>query len=167
MKKKQLTYRQHPGFKTPENYFERFDDRLFSKMNTAPISEEKIVSGFSVPADYFQKFEVEPPKQKEIKVISIFNKRNIKYVASIAAMFLFIFSIYNEYEHKNITFSTIEYGSVETYIENDHIDFSKPEMERILSQDLNISQLEFAEISDDAIFDYLIDNSNELSSINP
>ena len=44
-----------PNFKTPENYFEDFEERLFSK-----IAEENFPksTGFKIPKQYFENLDV-------------------------------------------------------------------------------------------------------------
>lgn len=166
MEKKQL-YKQKHGFKTPKNYFEGFEDRLFLQLKDEKLPpEEKIAPGFNVPKGYFQHFEMELPKEKTTKVLPLFRKENLKYVAGIAAMLVFIFTVFTDYKHTNISFDTIGYGSIESYIENDRTNFSEPEIKRILLQNPHFSEVEFDKIDDTAIFDYLIKNSNELSFIN-
>lgn len=166
MEKKQL-YKQQQGFKTPENYFEDFEARLFLQLKEEKqLSEEKIAAGFDIPQDYFQHFEVALPKEKATKVLPLFRKENFKYVAGLAAMLVLMFTIFTDYENTNTSFDSVDYGSIESYIENDRTNFSVPGIERILVENPHLSEVEFDKIDDKAIFDYLINNSNELSFIN-
>ena len=42
------------GFKSPENYFEDFEDRLFNKLSEDKLPKE---SGFKVPEGYFDQLD--------------------------------------------------------------------------------------------------------------
>lgn len=170
MKKKYLTNKEKGGFQVPENYFEEFGVRVFSKLeikNQEPskvFEQELIASGFEVPQNYFENFEAKLPNNNS-KVIPLFDKKKWAYAASIAAMFLLVFSIFNE-ASAPIDFSSIGYNSIEKYIETGQIDFSSSEMENLLSEGSNLSELEFDKLDEEALFDYLMNNSTEISLIN-
>lgn len=163
MKKKQLTYHNESGFKVPKNYFENFEGHLFSKLNENKVLDKKLDTGFEVPENYFEKFELDLPKEKETRVIALFSRRQLKFAASIAAMLVFMLSIFNDYGTKKISFSTIGYETVEAYLENDNVDFNNLEIERIISKDYQSAELKFNKIGEDALFDYLMNTSTELS----
>lgn len=166
MKKKQFTDKHGLGFKIPENYFEDFEGRFFSKLGADTVSKEKISTGFKVPDNYFEKFSVAIPKEKETKVLPLFRKRTMKFVASVAAVILFVLSIFNEYENSKISFSTVGYESIESYIEEENISFDSAEIQWIITEGTKFQKVEFDGIDDEDIFDYLINNSSELSFIN-
>jgi len=76
-------------FKTPEGYFDSFQDRLLDKL----ASHEQVIpkkQGFNVPDNYFETFQdnlSQKLETKEVKVIQLFNtKRIIGFDASAAAM---------------------------------------------------------------------------------
>lgn len=161
-----LSYRDKSGYKIPENYFENFEGRLFSKLDEESPLDQKITSGFEVPKNYFEKLSVELPEEKESKVLPLFSKKTIRLAVSIAAMLVFMFSVFNEYKNGKISFSTIGYESVESYIENDNIDLQNPDIERIILKEPFSSELKFDKIGEDAIFDYLMNNSSELTFLN-
>lgn len=166
MKKKQLTYNNEPGFKVPEKYFEDFEGRLFSKLSRKQLLNEKLETGFEVPKNYFKKFDMDLPSKKETKVITLFSKRNLKLATSIAAMLIFVLSVFNDDGNKEISFSTIGYETVESYLQNDNVNFNNLEIERIITNGSNASEIEFKKIDEEALFDYLMNASTELSLIN-
>lgn len=171
MKKKYLTHKEKGGFQVPENYFQEFGARVFSKLEienqepTKVFEQEPLAPGFEVPQNYFENFEAKLPNSTP-KVIPLFDKKKWAYAASIAAMFLLAFSIFNEASEPTDSFSTIGYNSIEKYIENGQIDFSSSEMENLLSEEASLSELEFDKLNEADLFDYLMNNSTEISLIN-
>ena len=92
MKKKSSN--KQSGFKTPTNYFNDFDENFFAKLNSDAKLNDGIPlkTGFTLPDGYFAGFEntvLQKTSQHKTKVISIFNAKNFKYVASIAAVLIF------------------------------------------------------------------------------
>lgn len=71
MKNKDLHNDKTSGFKTPDNYFETFDERLFDRLNDERKIEGITEPGFSVPDHYFDTVEaeilgkLEPPKKHQ------------------------------------------------------------------------------------------------------
>ena len=64
------------GFNTPKNYFEDFEDRLFSKISEESLPKE---SGFTIPEGYFEQLDLAilkniEPLVKETKLIPLFSK---------------------------------------------------------------------------------------------
>ena len=57
MKKEKLHIIKSPGFKTPKDYFESFDDKLMQHLNNKEIIEGIEVTGFKVPDAYFNTVE--------------------------------------------------------------------------------------------------------------
>jgi len=74
------------GFKTPENYFEQFEAKMM------------------------QQISAEQPIEKEVKVISLFHKKQV-WISSIAALLLLAIAIpvyFNMANESNLDATTIE-----------------------------------------------------------
>ncbi len=76
MKDKKHTH----GFNTPKDYFEDFEDRLFSKLSEDLIPKK---TGFNVPDGYFNKIEdvildKESFSKEKSKVINLFSKKRFR-----------------------------------------------------------------------------------------
>jgi hypothetical protein len=75
---------------------------------------EKIDSGFKIPENYFEQFETkimqQVSKEKEVKVVSLFYKKQV-WISSIAALFLLAIAIpvyFNMAKESNLDTNTIE-----------------------------------------------------------
>lgn len=161
MKNSKLNKHNHGGFKTPEDYFENFEARLFSN---AELNEPKLVtsqSGFLTPDNYFDNLEVKVLsniENKPSKVISIFrNHWTTASVAVAASITLLLFLFSNNAEE--VSFNSVETVSIENYILN--TDITANDISQFLTdEDLNYSITEHTTLSDDNIEIYLLNNSN-------
>lgn len=162
MKQNKIQNISTSGFKTPEDYFESFDKKLLSKLNTESdlIIPEK--SGFRVPEDYLLSIEEKiiqktVSKSRNPKIISIFSKRRLVYISSIAAAILLFFnlSIFNTAP----SFDNLKTQTVESYVINENI--SSYEIASLLTEE-EINENIFIEhtIEDNTIEEYLLNNSD-------
>lgn len=106
------------GFKTPDNYFNQFEDNLLREIK---LKERVSNSGHKVPTGYFENFEVTIDKQNptETKVISLFSRKTLLYAASIAAIAILIINIPAFKTTQN--FASLDVESMETYmLDNDY-----------------------------------------------
>lgn len=136
MKKKKLTYGQKPRFSVPKNYFEELENRIMQSVASENEEPRKILPQkqevFAVPEGYFEKLELEVlqktlnGKKEEVKVIPLHKRRTFYMAAaSIAALFVLFFSIFNfEKTNETASFNDVELSSMESYIEEGYIDFS-------------------------------------------
>lgn len=155
MKQNKLYNIKNSGFKTPENYFEGLEE---SVMNQLKLEEKIKESGFKAPDNYFKGIEdtIFEKVKPEPKVISIFSKRNLFYAASIAAVFVLMFSVF--INKNGLTFEDLETASIEDYLYIEDIDTY--ELAALLTEDeLNSEYFIETELSDDSIEDYLLENT--------
>lgn len=165
MKNNNLHNIKSSGFKTPDNYFESFNETLLPKLKDK--LELNKATGFKVPDDYFKTVDDNILRyinsKKETKVITLFSWRKVAYASAIAASLIFMFNaLFNMKEEVN--FNSIETASVEDYIitqdinvydiasllEDDALDevnytesdFSEKNIETFLINNLNIQDLE-------------------------
>lgn len=151
-----------PNFKVPEDYFNNFEDRLFTK-----IEEESLpkASGFSVPEGYFAQVEqriiTATKSEKSTKVIPLFSKRNLSYIAGIAASLIIAISLFNK-EQEQITIDNIQLSAIDKYIDDGNLNLDLYDLMSYLN-DSDLSQIDFdlIALSSKDIEGYLKDNTDE------
>jgi len=110
MNKDNLNNIKNSGFKIPENYFQ---DIEYTILNNAKLKSLVKDSGFKVPDNYFEKFT--PSVQNKTKVITLFNRKNIILVSSIAAAIVLFFSL-NIFNTATISINDLDTETVDSYI---------------------------------------------------
>lgn len=161
MKNKKIHNIKSTGFKLPNDYFESFDDKVISKLNTESPLDSIKETGFKVPDNYFDAFSDTILEKnlggKKSKVIQLFNKRNLIYVSSIAAAILLLFNL-SIFDIKP-TFDNLETETVENYIIDENI--GSYEIAALLS-DEHIEEniiIDYS-INEDNIEEYLLNNAD-------
>lgn len=166
MKKNKLANHTRSGFKVPKNYFEDFEAKM-----TRAISQEQSFGdqykgnpGFTIPDTYFDSLEdqvlakVERPVPRGI-VISLFRKNKLYAAAGIAAVFIGIISTLLLQPNPVNSLDSEKISVLEEYIDQENIDLNFNEIttfiyeEGYVLEDLNTSGL-----SDEAVFDYIIEH---------
>lgn len=173
MNKQDLNKNQE--FKVPKDYFENFEtalhDRMDQESNLAFLDVKKDNNaGFKVPNDYFENLEDHivqeiDSKRKASKIITFRPWHKIGAVASIAALFVLVFSIARQStENVANTTTPIALSTLENYILNNDMDYSMNELEDVLDmEDVMLADTYSSTIETDAIYDYLDENiDNEL-----
>ena len=122
-------------------------------------NERKITSGFKVPESYFDNLENEVQKkigEKEIRVISLFTKKN--WIIAAAAVFVLALSI-PIVNHINTSSAIIDPVQIETYLteqstlsEDDIVELLDEEKIQKIKLELNVNKNELEEV--------LLTNSN-------
>lgn len=166
MNKNNLPYRKNPGFSVPPNYFEELENELFDMVTNNEVSQESNLSkieksGFIVPENYFANLEGDILKKldAEPKVVSLFNKENLLYAASIAAIFIALAGVFFLNPPNTATWDDIEVSVLESYIDDNNINFSTPEISSFLFEDgIFLEEPDFTEVNADVMFDYLDEN---------
>lgn len=160
MNKKDLHNIKDTGFKTPNNYFDAIEDRIFSKLNAESKLSTIKESGYRVPDGYLDTVEdvvlskVEP---EESKVISLFTRTNLLYATSIAAALVLLFSVFIKDEEP----IAIDSEMVELYLEEQNL--SSYELAELLNEvelldeDFNVIE---EQINESELESYLLDNVN-------
>ena len=157
MKNEKLKHIKSTGFKTPNDYFESFEEKIFSKLNTESQLDSIKETGFKVPDGYFDSVNDEILNQKEPKVIQLFSKRNLIYVSSIAAAILLLFNL--SLLDKDPTFDNLETETVENYIIDENItsyEIAALLTEKQIDEDITIEH----NFNEDSIEAYLLDNAD-------
>jgi hypothetical protein len=153
-----------PGFKAPKDYFDDLEDAVFSKLNTEQIQGKVDDHGFTMPKDYLDSIENKifsklDSDDNNVKVVSLFNKRNLLYISGIAAAVVIMFSVFM---NKNDGSSEeLDYELVENYILDQNI--SSYELASLLTNEelleVNSGIMDEA-FGDDSLEDYLLENAN-------
>lgn len=154
------------GFKAPEGYLESFEGNLFEKLNIESNNQiTHTETGYKIPSGYLDNLEDDILKKvnqaKKPKVISLFPKKQLLKVASMAAIFVVgFFSIKNIFNfEKGLTFDDIEYATIEEYINEEDLGLSEYEIADLYdasSEDLDEISIN-NDIDQNQLFDYLSD----------
>jgi len=148
------------GFKAPDEYFEGFEERLFSKLKEADLPKKH---GFDVPDGYFEDLEERIlqniAQEKAVKVIPFFKRKTFLYAASVAACAALVFSIYTG---NTDGVESLRIADVEAYINGDAMDLDSYDIAQLLSEDeLDDLTIENDLFSQESLEDYLIENLDD------
>ena len=154
---------QDPGFKVAKDYFEHLEASIISHVN---LKEKVSDPGFSVPKDYFKNIEndilTKVNKKEPVKVISLFNKKNLIYISGIAAAILLLFNLPTL--NTKVTYASLSTETVEDFILNE--DYSANDLATLFNDIDLLEEDGFNSISftDEAMQDYL-NNNLELNDL--
>ena len=149
MKNENLHNIKDSGFKIPQNYFEGLEDSILAEAKLKNLVSN---SGFKTPEGYLDNFTVSV--KKETKVISIFSRKNMLMVSSIAAALVLFFSL-NVFDNSPLSYNDLDTTTVDNYI----LDETEIGDLTALFQDNELSEGQFIEytISDETLNSYLED----------
>jgi hypothetical protein len=148
------------GFKAPDDYFQDFEERLFSKLKEAELPKKH---GFDVPDGYFEDLEERilqnVAQENAVKVIPLFKRKTIIYAASVAASAALVISVYTGSGDQEIS---LQVADIEAYIEGDAMDLDSYDIAQLLSDD-ELDNLAFENeiFSQESLEDYLIENLDD------
>ena len=169
MRKKGLSYK-NSGFKVPEGYFESFEARMMDKLNT-PLQQDELQPAkqpFKVPDNYFEDFEKQMLQKighepEKARVIQLFGKRTLSYVAGIAAVLAVIFTSAVLKQGHKTTFEDLDMVAVENYL-FETLDLSGPEETQLIDQrEFSFAQGVDSNFDHEAVLEYLNENVEEPS----
>jgi hypothetical protein len=158
-------------FKTPEGYFDNFNERLMEKID----KEDSLIpkeDGFSVPKDYFESFNPkisEKVNQEQPRVIQLKSYRKYYYAAaSIAAILLFGFW-FSQDNQTQVNFDDLANAELDAYFEKTDLNFNSYELAEVI----NINEVSILDITETdnteenkMILEYLDDNVDEIEDLN-
>lgn len=160
---------KHSGFKTPEGYFEGFNNSLNDKLKREETHLPK-KDGLTVPEGYFEGVNqaiLSKIQDEETKVIPLnpFKKYYFTAIAVAATILLVIGLQWNKEEV--YTFDELAASEIESYFESHDYGMSSYEIAEIMPiDDLNIQDMLQNEIKDENIADYLNDNIDIFEDLN-
>jgi hypothetical protein len=156
------------GFKAPDNYFDGFEDRLFSKISSEKEPLEKKPSGFNIPDGYFNTVEdnvfaklnleerVEETSTSNAPIIRL----NYWYLSAIAAILIVCMMVINLQQTNTLTFDTIEITSIEDALEEGYLDVSLSDITSLYE---NTELTASFDVDDDALLEFLENNIDDQS----
>lgn len=169
MKEKGLAYGDS-GFKVPEGYFGNFESRMMNEIKSLPedIMPETGKQPFQVPENYFEDFEKRmlqkvAKEPRSGRVIPLFSKKTLSYVASIAAVLAVILTsaVFNQDEETTI--EDLDMLAVENYL-LETLDLSNPEETPMIDQkEVSFAQGIDTDLDHEAVLEYLNENIEEPS----
>lgn len=147
------------GFKTPDTYFDSFDDILLNQLKLDTHLKNKTASGFKAPKGYFENFDESILKQlheETPKIITLSLWKKVAFVSGIAASLAILLTVFNTKD--DVTFESLETASIETYIYEENM--NTYDIASFLNEDdLVIENFVTTPITDESIESYLLDNT--------
>jgi hypothetical protein len=144
-------------FKTPENYFENFEDKLFAKITEKELPNN---TGFNVPKGYFEGLDEKIIKaSKNTYKRKIISLKLIRTLSTIAAMFLLYFGVSNYMTEDKVTFDSLTENEIDTWIITENLQVDDYTLAGIVSVDDFSNALNNIEFTEDELLEYL-DNSD-------
>jgi hypothetical protein len=155
-------------FKTPQNYFDSFDEKLMDKLHNEEFMIPKS-DGFSVPDNYFNTLQdkLNDKLKDEGKVVPLRSyKRYYAVAAAVAALFIFVIGQqFNSTEE--VSFMDLANSEIEAYFDLNDLDMSTYELVEVLPVgQLEINDILDTHMNDDNIEDYLQENIEYLEELN-
>ena len=121
---------RHRGFKVPEYYFERLDDRILSR-----VSENRR-GGFRVPDGYFEGFEAKYEtggRRYKVLSLNLKPKTRIALVAAAASVLLILAVNLNQKEQTHAKWSALSQSEMSFWIENELVEVSAYDIAEVYS----------------------------------
>lgn len=149
----------------PESYLDNFS----AKLNNTIAQEQSAIpkkEGFTVPDNYFdsihQNIQTKLNQKTEPKVIKLSSfKKRLYATSSIAAVVAILIAavVFNS-SSTPISFQDIAASDIESYFDENDIDFPTYDLAQIISiDDINVSDVTESEINEDEIMNYLESNN--------
>lgn len=166
MKKKGLA-NEDSGFKVPEGYFESFEARMMDRISSN-IKLPSVEQPFKVPENYFGDFEHRMLQKigqepRSGRVIPLYSKKMLSYVAGIAAVLAVIFTSDLVNPSEKTTFEDLDMVAVENYL-FETLDLSNPEETPMIDQkEISFAQGADSNFDHEAVLEYLTENVEEPS----
>jgi hypothetical protein len=160
-------------FKTPEGYFEDFNERLFARMeaeenepNTDFLPKS---DGFGIPDSYFE--NVYPKVQSKLenntsKVVSLSRYKTFYYAAAAVAVIFVLSLTWKANQEQPLNFENLASADIETYLEDYDLGLSSYEIaETVNLDDISISDITEKTLEDESILEYLDENVDDLEDL--
>ncbi len=162
MKNSQIHNIKQTGFKTPEAYFDTFDERLFKKLNVQKEMASISDAGFKVPDNYFEHFDdklqARLKSQQSSKVRTLVSWRNAAYISGIAASLLLIFGLFMTSQN-NLSINQVETASIEDYLNNENLNIY--DISSLLNEDdLVLGDFVSNTFTEESLENYLLNNTS-------
>ncbi|WP_299526804.1 hypothetical protein [Winogradskyella sp.] len=159
MKNDKLHKIKSTGFKTPDDYFESFEDKLFERLEEKATIAGINDTGFKVPKDYFNDLDdeiISKLNTDDKPVVKLNSRKTFYYVAGIAASLALMLAIYINRSDEEISAEMVE-----TYFQESDLDsYELAELlvdAEILEEDFILVEPEYNE---ENLESYLLENTD-------
>lgn len=155
-------------FKTPEGYFDTFNERLMDKI----AKEETVIpktDGFAVPEGYFDTLHeriVRKQKDHGPKVVSLRPYRKFYYAAASVAALLVMTLFFNRSKEDSIQFDDLASAEIKAYFENTEIGLTSYEIAQVVALEENeLTELRADALEENELIDYIDDNMDTFDQL--
>lgn len=155
-------------FKTPEGYFESFNERLMDKI----AKENSIIpknDGFSAPHGYFEELPEKVLGKITPKVVRLTNYRKYYFAAAAIAALIVLTVIFKQENEPEFGFNDLASAELDAYFLDTNSEFTSYELaEAVGTEDITIMDITEADDSfeNKMILDYLDENVDEIEDLN-
>ena len=161
-------------FKTPEGYFDSFNERLMQRLQGEEAEENLSFlpesDGFKTPAAYFEGVEHDvlfKLADKQPKVISLKSYRKYFYGATAVAAALILFFSLNWETESPVTFEDLASADIDAYLQNTELDLTSYELAELVSIDeVALTDVMDTPLESENILDYLDENIDDIEELN-
>lgn len=166
MKKSQLHKIKETGFKTPDAYFDTFDQRLLDKMAVQKEMASITDAGYKVPDTYFENFDAklearlkyEASQEDHIKVIPMPFWRNAGLISGVAAALILMFTILQKSDTP-LSINQVETASLEAYLNDENLNIY--DIASLLDEeDLVLDNFVSTSFTEESLENYLLNNTS-------
>ncbi|WP_350285446.1 hypothetical protein [uncultured Croceitalea sp.] len=155
-------------FKTPEGYFETFNERLMDKI----AKEETVIpktDGFVVPKGYFITIHENVINKQDgfiPKVISLRSYRKIYYAAASVAALLVIVLFFDQNKEDTIQFDDLASAEINAYFETTEFGLTSYEIAQVVALEENeLTSLRNESFEEDELIEYLDSNMDTFEEL--
>lgn len=164
-----LPYHKKQGLGVPKDYFEDFEKEILGMVNIAEaLNTQKLdtikESGFKVPKNYFEVLEKEllSKTAPTPKIVPLFSKRLLYYVAGVAAIFAAVFGSTQLTPSVNASWDSVELSVMENYINDGYIELTQDDISEFIGQDGElVNDTDFSTVNSEAAMEYLDENMED------
>lgn len=163
-------FNKNSGFKTPEDYFGSFTDKLMGKLSELDSDRPK-KEGFKVPDGYFDSLHhhiLQKLDHQGAKVVRLHPYRKYYFIAaSVAAIVLFGLALNLNTISYEVTFDDLASTDIESYFDNNDMELTTYEIAEVIPIDeLEINDILNEQINEDQIIEYLDETVDEFEELN-
>ncbi len=162
MKKSQLHNIKETGFKTPDAYFDTFNQRLIEKLAVQKDMASITSSGYKVPENYFENFDAKLQARLKIneksKVIPFMSWRNIAYISGVAAVLILMLTVFLQSDNP-LSINQVETAYIEDYLNGENLnidDFAS----LLTDDDLIFENFVTNTLTEESLENYLLNNAS-------
>lgn len=155
-------------FKTPEGYFETFNERLMDKI----AKEETVIpktDGFTVPQGYFDTVHEKVIHRRDVhtpKVIALRPYRKFYYAAASVAALLVVALFFNQNKEDTIQFDDLASAEINAYFETTEIGLTPYEIVEVVALEENeLTALRAESFEEDELIEYLDTNMDTFEEL--